>query len=100
MTLTERLAAQSLAEKESRKILSIFALDLLRRGDPDTSGREVFRRMLDQNATLTYSTNLPASRQKCVGLSCPTHWFQHETRAAGAAMRLPRPIVHNGNARR
>ena len=26
----------------------------------------------------TYSANLSGSRQKCVGHSCPTHWFQHE----------------------
>src|SRR5271157_4695330 len=29
---------------------------------------------------LTYSTNLGGSCQKCVGHSCPTHWFQHEFR--------------------
>src|SRR3984893_8866798 len=32
------------------------------------------------NTSLTYPTNLPGSRQKCVGHSCPTHWFQHEFR--------------------
>jgi hypothetical protein len=35
---------------------------------------------VEKLVSLTYSTNLPVSRQKCVGHSCPTHWFQHEFR--------------------
>src|SRR3984957_5634367 len=36
------------------------------------------KELLIEQLNLTYSTNLPGSRQKCVGQSCPTHWFQHE----------------------